>query len=116
MNYLKSEQMSETLAESLLAAAFALEAVLFAVFGIFYQVYATYSVAAVGARAPICNRLRLFCRLIAFWTAPNAAIAIVCLWWTLPASGLGWLIGLSVAGTAVTIVIMTYLLAFIWME
>jgi hypothetical protein len=43
--------MSQSLAESLLSAAFALEAVLFAVFGIFYQVYATYSVSAVGARA-----------------------------------------------------------------
>lgn len=108
--------MSQTLAEALLSAAFALEAVLFAVFGIFYQVYATYSVSATGARAPICSKLRIFCQVLAFWTGPIGVVALVCLCWSLPATLGGWLIGLTVGGTAVSVVIMAYLLAFKWME
>ena len=58
--------MSDNFLATILTLLIGLAAILFAVFGIFYQVYATYSVAAIkGERAPIAKTLIGLCQSLA---------------------------------------------------
>jgi hypothetical protein len=102
-----------------LATSVALEGIFFAAFGIFYQVYATYCVAATQEypiRSGIVFRLRLFCRILAGVICLEAAIAFVAAFGVSPCTfARALLVGLTVIPAALMGVIACWM-AFWWME
>jgi hypothetical protein len=114
-----SEALSKDFLSAILTVSVGLEGIFFAAFGIFYQVYATYCIAATPdnpIRASVVKRLRLFCRVLAAMISIEAISAL----WS------GFLLSLTSCGAfglvfitvlpAVAIAVMTIWLACLWME
>src|SRR5690242_9646085 len=118
---MSNEVISKDLLSAILTTSVALEGVFFAAFGIFYQVYATYCVAATPEtpiRANIVSRLRIFCRILAFIIGLEAIGAFLAAY-LLGADYGGFrtwmLVGITVI-PALAIVVIAHWLAFLWME
>src|SRR5579885_2355900 len=97
-----------------LTTSLGLAAILFAVFGIFYQVYATYSVAATeGIKSPIVPKLILLCKFLVGLIALEAAASIYALARLMPCDGTAWILGGITIVSVLGMVVMTFWLAFI---
>jgi hypothetical protein len=111
--------VSDIFLSAVLTILIGLAAILFAVFGIFYQVYATYSVAAPeGDRAPIAKSLIRLCQCLVLLIALDSGASIYAVARLLPsptsasAYVLAGITDISLLG----IVVMTFWLAFVGMD